>query len=349
MAVMGDGRPQQQAGATGIAQGLTYGAHPGLRFAALLDGKGGCRSLEWDELVRWTPDQGVAWVHLERNDPQAAVWLQQHSGIDPVHCDALLAAELRPRVEESGDALLIVLRGVNRSPGSDALDLVPIHLWVDAQRVVSLRDKDHYLLALRDIREALQQGRGPKSAGELFVQIAEKIVQDIAPAVAALEDQADELDDKLLEHDSLACRKMLGDMRRRAIELRRYMAPQREALFRLQVEEASWLSPRGKIRLREVTDGVLRHVENLDAVRDRATILHEDLAAQIAENHAKASNRLTMIAAVLLPPSLFAGLLGANVGGVPGAGEPWAFAVVVLIALALFPLEIWILRRMNWL
>lgn len=348
MTAMGEERPRP-AGATGSAPGLTYGAHPGLRFAAILDGHGGCSTLDWDELARWTPGQGVLWVHLERDHPQAAVWLHQHSGIDPVHCDALLAAESRPRVEESGDALLIVLRGVNRSPGSDALDLVPIHLWVDAQRVISLRDKDHYLLALRDIRESLQQGRGPKSPGELFVQIAEKIVQDIQPAVAELEDQADELDDRLLEHDSMACRKKLGDMRRQAIQLRRYMAPQREALSRLQVEDASWLSPRGKIRLREVTDGVLRHVENLDAVRDRATILHEDLAAQIAESHAKASNRLTMIAAVLLPRSLFAGLLGANVGGVPGADTPWAFAIVVLIALALFPLEIWVLRRMNWL
>jgi zinc transporter len=348
MAVMGEERPGRTS-AVGDAPGLTYGAQPGLRFASILDRQGGCRTLDWTELSRWTPDQGVVWVHLERDDPQAAVWLHQHSGIDPVHCDALLAAESRPRVEESGDALLIVLRGVNRSPGSDALDLVPIHLWVDAQRVISLRDKDHYLMALRDIRESLRQGSGPKSAGELFVQIVEKIVKDIEPTVVELEDQADELDDKLLEHDSMTCRKKLGDMRRQAIQLRRYMAPQREALFRLQVEEASWLSARARIRLREVTDGVLRHVENLDAVRDRATILHEDLAAQIAENHAKASNRLTMIAAVLLPPSLFAGLLGANVGGVPGSDSPWAFAVVVLVALGLFPLEIWILRRMNWL
>jgi zinc transporter len=349
MTAMGDERPRQAGEAEERAPGLTYGVQPGLRFACILDGQGGCRILDWDALSRWTPDQGVAWVHLERDDPHAADWLRRHSGIDPVHCDALLAAESRPRVEDSGDALLIVLRGVNRSPGSDAIDLVPIHLWVDGQRVISLREKHHYLLALRDIRESLKQGHGPRSAGELFVQIAEKIVQDIQPAVAELEDEADELDDRLLEHDSLTCRKKLSDMRRHAIQLRRYMAPQREALFRLQVQEASWLSTRGKVRLREVTDGVLRHVENLDAVRDRATILHEDLAAQIAENHAKASNRLTLIAAVLLPPSLFAGLLGANVGGVPGSDSPWAFAIVVVMALALFPLEIWVLRRLNWL
>jgi zinc transporter len=345
---MGEERPRRtDAGLVG--PGLSYGIQPGLRFVCVLDGNGGCRTLDLPELSCWTPDQGVIWVHLERDDPAADAWLRAHSGIDSVNCDALLAAESRPRVEESGDALLVVLRGVNRSAGSDALDLVPIHLWIDAHRVISLRDKDHYLMALRDIREALVEGRGPKSPGELFVQIAEKIVQDIEPAAAELEDQADELDDTLLEQDSYLCRGKLSDMRRHAIKLRRYMAPQREALFRLQVEDASWLSRRDKIRLREVTDRVLRHVENLDAVRDRATILHEDLAAQIAENHAKASNRLTMIAAILLPPSLVAGLLGANVGGIPGSSEPWAFALVCLIVVLIFPLEIYILRRLNWL
>lgn len=345
---MGEERPgRTDAGPTGPR--LDYGIQPGLRFACVLDGKGGCRALDFDALSRWTPEQGVVWVHLERDAPEADAWLRAHAGIDSVHCDALLAAESRPRVEESGDALLIVLRGVNRSEGSDALDLVPVHLWVDAHRVISLRDKDHYLMALRDIREALVQGRGPKSPGELFVQIAEKVVQNIEPAVARLEDEADELDDTLLEHDSYVCRGKLSDMRRSAIHLRRYMAPQREALFRLQVEDASWLTRRDKIRLREVTDRVLRHVENLDSVRDRATILHEDLAAQIAENHAKASNRLTLIAAILLPPSLIAGLLGANVGGIPGTGEPWAFALVCLVVILLFPLELYILRRLDWL
>jgi zinc transporter len=93
----------------------------------------------------------------------------------------------------------------------------------------------------------------------------------------------------------------------------------------------------------------MRHVENLDAVRDRATILHEDLAAQIAETHSKVSNRLTLIAAILLPPSLIAGLLGANVGGIPGTGQPWAFALVCTLVILLFPLEIYVLRRLGWL
>lgn len=329
-------------------QTLKYGEQPGLRFACVLDGHGGCYDLGWKEIEGWLPQHGVLWIHLERENPHAQTWLREHAGIDPVACDALLAEESRPRVEDYDDSLLVFLRGINRGEADPALDLVPIHLWLDANRVISLRDQDHYLLALRDIREALVEGKGPRSSGELFARIAEKVVKKMEPVIGELEDKADELDATLLQRDSFECRMALGEMRRQAINLRRYLAPQREALFRLQVEDATWLSKRDKIRLREVTDKVLRYVENLDTIRDRATILHEDLAAQIAELHAKTSNRLTTIAAILLPPSLLAGLLGVNVEGIPWKDNPWSFALVCAIIVLLFPLEIWVLRRLKW-
>jgi zinc transporter len=331
-------------------RGLRYGERPGLRFACVLDGRGRARDLSWDELRQWQPGQGVLWIHLERDAPEAQRWLLEESGINPVMCEALLAEESRPRVEDVEDALLAVLRGVNAgTSGPDALDLVPIHLWIDANRVISLRDKDHFLLALRDIREALAAGKGPIGAGDLFVRIAEKLVRDVEPVLAALDDEVDHLDDQLKELDNETARHRLGDQRRRAIHLRRYLAPQREALFRLQVEDMPWLSRRDKIHLREVTDKVLRYVESLDTTRDRTTILHEDLTALVAERISKNSNRLTALAAILLPPSLLAGTLGANVGGIPGSDNPWAFAVVVAVILAIFPIEVWILRRLGWL
>jgi len=328
---------------------LAYGVQPGLRFACVLDGRGGCRDLDWPAVEAWTPADGALWVHLERDEPHAQAWVRERSRLDPANAEALLCHDSRPRVEEAEEALLIFLRGVNRADPTAPLDLVPVHLWCDAARIVSLRDRDHFLLALRDIREALVAGRGPRHVGELFVQIAEKVTQNLEPVLVELEDSADELDTRLLDHDTPQCRKLLSELRRQAIQLRRYLAPQREALFRLQVEEAPWLGKREKIRLREVTDKVLRYLESLDALRDRATILQEDLATQVAEAHAKASNRLTTIAAVLLPPSLVAGLLGANVEGIPWRDNPWAFGVLCVLVLILFPIEVWVLRRLKWL
>lgn len=46
---------------------------------------------------------------------------------------------------------------------------------------------------------------------------------------------------------------------------------------------------------------------------------------------------LSLVAAIFLPLGLLTGLLGINVGGIPGTESPWAFTVVTcgLVALGL--------------
>ncbi|HYN37995.1 MAG TPA: CorA family divalent cation transporter, partial [Rhodospirillales bacterium] len=78
-------------------------------------------------------------------------------------------------------------------------------------------------------------------------------------------------------------------------------------------------------------------------------ILHEELAAQISEKIALTSNRLTAVAALLLPPSLVAGMLGANIGGIPGQESPLAFWEMSLVMLALMLVQWLVLRRIGWL
>lgn len=329
-------------------RGLIYGEQPGLRFALILDGAGGAREIGWSEVRRWSPAQGVLWVHLERDDASAARWLREESGLDVVVCDALLAEESRPRIQETGNGLLAVLRGVNRDPNENTLDLVPIHLWAEETRLISLRDKDHYLHALRDIRESLAQRQGPVHVGHLLTKLARRVVKYIEPVLEQLEDEVDEFDHQIEDCDVRMARADLSNMRRRVISLRRYMAPQREAMFRLQGAGAGWIMPRDRQRLRELTDKILRSVETLDALRDRLTILHEDLTTVMSEQIAQTTNRLTALTAILLPPSLIAGLLGVNVAGIPFADEPWAFGAVCGLAGAMIVAEVWLLRKMRW-
>lgn len=328
---------------------LRFGEQPGLRFASVLDGKGGCRDLDWDGIRAWKPSDGYLWVHLERNSPEAQDWVLEESGIGQAEALALLADESRPRVQDVGDSLLVVLRGVNFLDESQESELVPIHIWAESTRLVSLRDREHSLTALRDIRRQLVRGRGPKGAGHLFVQITAKVIDHVEPMVEDLEDEVDELEDSTLEGEVADWRPALSRARRQAIHLRRFLGPQRDALYRLQNDDAAWLRKGDRIQLREVYDRVVRHIESLDSIRDRTTILQEDLTSRITEEIAKISNRFTLVAAMLLPPSLVAGILGANVAGIPGHDWPWAFFVLIGLILVMLPFQWLVLRWMKWL
>lgn len=327
---------------------LPAGTEPGLRFACVLNGKGGCEERDWQGVAAWRPADGFLWIHLERNAPEAIAWIRENSGLDPLVAQALLDEESRPTVDSFDSALLLVLRGVNIAE-KDEVELVPMHVWVDERRAITLRDKDHALSALRDIRIALKAGRGPRRPGGLLVQICEKIVRDVGPSINEMEDEIEKLEDAVMDTASKELRRSLADTRRRAVHLRRYLGPEREALIRLQTEDTSLLDQHDRLRLRCVIDGLIRCVEDLDALRDRTSILHEDLTAQLSEKIAQTSNRLTAVAALLLPPSLVAGMLGANIGGIPGHDSPLAFWEVSALMVLLMAAQAIVLRRIGWL
>ena len=52
---------------------------------------------------------------------------------------------------------------------------------------------------------------------------------------------------------------------------------------------------------------------------------------------------------MFLPLGFITGLLGINVGGIPGSGAPWAFWVVVALLVVLAGGLVWVFRRMGFL
>ncbi len=334
---------------------IHYGAEPGLRFALLLDGHGGCRQLDMAGVCAWKPEDGVLWLHFERDHPAAAEWVERQGGLDPFVTEALLEEETRPRVEPVDDGLLIILRGVCATApeevenGNREIDLVPLHLWSDFNRLISLRDSGHYIMALRDIRLALEKGKGPQRTGDLLALIGDKLVRDLEPVLDGMDEEVDELDEMIFHGDASEVRERLKLLRRRSVQLRRYLAPQRDALNRIEHDDAPWLLERDKLRLREVIDKLMRFIEYLDAIRDRTGILHDDLSTVISERIARNSNRLAALAALLLPPSVVAGLFGMNVGGIPGVNDTWAFVIIVAFVTITSIATLWALRRIGWL
>ncbi len=314
--------------------------------AYVLDGKGGARQAEWAELESWKRSDGVFWVHLDRTRPDTKTWLEEKANLDPLACEALLAEETRPRSVRVNDSLLVILRGVNLNPGADPEDMVSIRLWVEADRVISLRSRP--LMAIQDIRNSLSGQTGPKGAGDILVAMADKMVDRMGPVITDLDDEVDELEDKMVTAASRDLRVRLGSLRRKAISLRRHLAPQREVMARLQLEQIPWLSQFHKVQLREIADQIMRFVEDMDSARERIAVMQEELAGRLAEQMNKTMYVLALVAAVFLPLGLLTGLLGINVGGIPGAEDPLAFFLVCLLLIFLAGLQIWMFRRLKW-
>ena len=322
-------------------------ADDGLVVAYLLDGRGGGRRLTWDEILTWGPEQGLLWVHLNRGSANTRTWLEEHSGLDEIVYEALLAEDTRPRATPFDIGLMLFLRGVNLHPGADPDDMVSIRLWVEEQRIISARLRP--MLSVDDLRAAIDRGRGPATSGEFIVQLSDRLQTRMADVINDVEESVDQVQETVLTAESTALRADLLQLRRQIIVLRRYLAPQRDAMSRLLQLRPPGFDERLYSQLREVSDRITRYVEDLDAARDRAALTQEELNNRFTEQLNNRMYVLSLVAGLFLPLGFLTGLLGINVGGIPLADNPWGFLAIVVILLGVGALELLLFRSRRWL
>jgi zinc transporter len=319
----------------------------GLIHALILDGKGGCSEYPWGDVGNWHAEQGCLWLHFDFEEPETQYWLENLSGLNDIAFHALTNPETRPRAVNRGDNLLLTLRGLNLSPGENPDDMVSLRIWTNGSKVISTRRRP--LLSTQDIREDLNAGNGPRNATELLVAWTDRITWRMNDTVENFDDQVLALEDRVLGAEIEGIRPALARLRKQTISIRRYLAPQREAMNRLVNENLSWLDDMNRLRLREINDRLIRHIEDIDEVRERAAMAQEELLSRISEQMNQRSYLFTVVATIFLPLGFFTGLMGINVGGMPGVEDNDAFWVVVMMCIGVVVVLALLLRWKRWM
>ncbi|AIL60804.1 zinc transporter ZntB [Pseudomonas alkylphenolica] len=321
----------------------------GLVHALVLDGKGGARSIARTELddLQLQPEQSL-WLHWDRSHPQTRTWLRRDSGLSEFACDLLLEENTRPRLLAlPEEQMLLFLRGVNLNPGAEPEDMVSVRIFAQAQRVISLRLRP--LRASDELLQQLAEGRGPKTASELLLSMAQLLTEKVQALLSDLSEVVD-LEEEKLEADQRYAPEQasLQQIRRRAAGLRRFLAPQRELYAQLARNKWSWFAEDDADYWNELNNSLIRYLEELELTRERAALVLESEDRRRAERMNRTMYRFGIITCIFLPMSFVTGLLGINVGGIPGSESPYGFLFASLLVLALALGQWWLFRRLRW-
>ena len=319
--------------------------HWGLVHAFVLDGHGGARALEWDQLDSLLLGEHESlWLHWDRGHPQTQAWLRERSGLGEFACDLLLEENTRPRLLPlAEDGLLLFLRGVNLNPGAEPEDMISVRICADARRVISLRLRP--LRATEELIALVDNGQGPRDSAELVQQLADHMTDRVEGLIEELSEQLDDQEERLdddarfmPEHD------LVLHVRRRAAGLRRFLAPQRDIFAQLTRngfgDGNQW---------NELNNRLTRYLEELEMVRERVGLVLESEHRRMNEKMNRAMYLLGVTTVFFLPMSFLTGLLGINVGGIPGAGSPYGFLLICLILASVGAVQWWLFRRWRWL
>ena len=225
-------------------------------------------------------------------------------------------------------------------------NLVSIRAWVHDNRVISVSRRG--LAATNQVEAAMRSG-DISDSGDLVAAFARAISSSMDPQVVGLGDEVDGCESELDAGNVYQLRRRIATIRSEAIAFRRFVAPNRDALLVLVGLKVDWLADEDRLHIREAADLFARMAEELEAIRERAALLHEQLTDLRAELVDQRSLMIAVVAFIFLPLTFVTGLLGMNVEGIPFAHARWAFwgVVAFCVLLGLFVLG-WFGMR-HWL
>ena len=289
------------------------------------------------------------WIGLHEPDDALLRQVQEEFALHDLAIEDALRAHQRPKLEEYGDALFVVLRTAHAAEHGDVA-FGETHLFVGERYVVSVRHGASTPYgSVRQRCEATPQllRHGP---GFVLYAIMDFVVDQYFPVVDAFEERLGELERWIFDggvRRNVA--REIYDLKSQLLEFKRTVAPLLEVCNRLSRFDLAVIGPEVRTYLRDVQDHVLRVNESVDTLRELlASALDANLAlVGVAQN--EIMKRLAGWAAILAVPTMIAGIYGMNFEHMPELASPWGYPAVIAAMAVICSVMFWRFRRAGWL
>ena len=288
------------------------------------------------------------WVALR--DPSAAELelVQEEFGLHPLAVEDARHGNQRPKIEEYGDSLFVVLHTVETA--GDEVKTGEIDIFVGRNYVLSVRNRTER--GFEDVRARAEREPELLRNGSGFVLYAlmDAVVDRYFPVLEAVESEVERVEDRLFS----------GRTPRENIEALYYV---KQKLTALKHATAPLLETTGKLfggrvpsacaglgeYFRDVYDHLVRINQSIDAARDTVNTAIQVALAMVNMGHGEVTKRLAAYAALVAVPTMIAGVYGMNFRHIPeldwSFGYPFAIAMMAVIDVVLF----FRFRKAGWL
>jgi magnesium transporter len=310
------------------------------------------RELSTEEMAKAIERSGgLLWVDLEAADAAEArsilegVFHFHHLAVD----DCLNRHIDTPKIDDYGQYLFIISQGIRFHARSERLETTELDLFLGPNYVVSFHD--HRLAAVDDVRRRASADGPLASRGADFLvhALLDAVVDQFQPAVDEMDQVTEGLEESVLANPQ---RRVLQDvllLKRNALRLRRTLLPQRDVVNRFARGEFPRLvSEEAHIYFRDIYDHVVRVEEMVEGLRDLAESVLNTYLSSINNRMNEVMKVLSIVATIILPLTLIAGIYGTNFENLPELGWQWgyfgmlgAMAVITLGLIAFFRWRKW--------
>ena len=281
----------------------------------------------------------VTWINVEGlHRVEILEKLGECYGLHPLVLEDILNTDQRPKMEDYGDYLYIVLKMLHFEEVKGTVETEQISLVLGEHFVISFQeglDGDVF----QPVRERLRNNKGrirKLGADYLVYSLIDAIVDNYFIILERTGESIEDIEEKVLGNPSTATLNDIHFLKREMIFLRKAVWPLREVVSGLERGDSALVRGSTKVFLRDIYDHTIQVIDTIETFRDMASGMLDIYLSSVNNRMSAVMKVLTIIATIFMPLTFIAGVYGMNFKYMPELEWRWSYpvlwAIIVLIA-----------------
>jgi magnesium transporter len=292
------------------------------------------------------------WVEVDGvHDATLIAAIAHHAGASALMVEDILHPGARPRVEVTSETLFLLLRSLQPRIRGEETPLVAESLAILRQprRLISFQEAAGDTFGALRGRLATDRGLRARGVDGILHGLIDAVVDDDLEALDALEVSVDHLEDAAVRGRDRELIPRFLHVKDDLNTVRAALAPVRAAVLDLKRGVGAVVAPSELAYLADVADHLDAAVDQLDALRERASTALELNLAVLNQTMNEVTRLLTVVSTIFLPLTFIVGVYGMNFSYMPELASPYGYPAVVLTMLTLTATLVGLFRRWRWL
>ncbi len=294
---------------------------------------------------------GIKWINIDGlKDFETVEKLGKHLEIHQLVLEDIVNVGQRPKFEDYGDYLFVVLKMVSYDQSSGNIDIEQVSLIIGKSYVVSFQERTGDVF--EPVRQRIRNGKGRilgQGADYLAYALLDIIVDNYFLIMEKVGDLIEEMDQVIIEDPSPEVLSKIRSMKREMIFLRKSVWPLREVISGLQRVESDLISEATGIYFRDVYDHTIQVIDTIEALRDMISGILDIYLTSVSNRMNEVMKVLTIIATIFIPITFVAGIYGMNFEFMPELKYKFAYPAVWGVILIMALVMIFYFRKKRWL
>jgi len=305
-----------------------------------------------DECLLFKEKNSVTWINVSGlHQVELLERLNECFGLHPLVLEDILNTDQRPKMEDFGDYLYIVLRMLDLDKKNEnAVVSEQISLILGKNFVLTFQEREGDLF--NPLRERIRNGKGRlrKMGPDYLVHaLLDAIVDQYFVVLEKLGERIEFLEEELVSRPTPSTLHRLHQLKREMIFLRKSVWPLREVIGTLERGESSLIQASTDLYLRDVYDHTIQVIDNVETFRDMLSGMLDIYLSSISNRMNEIMKVLTIISTIFIPLTFIVGLYGMNFKFMPELEWPWGYPLVLLLMSGVTVFMLFYFRRKKWL